>query len=175
MAVDSAIQCVSTCGQDKAKSGYRQQNRHVSVPCTGRRSTRTHPLPTSNHVQVNRIRETPCATLAPLWNEGANHIMIDMTDWNRWVESNERAGSCEDVLCIACLGVRDINTKQTVSAHNVSSLYFAGQADTGPECQNDGLRSARVGCSRRDTAVIVPNLGITTVNTKIIISYYRMF
>lgn len=31
----------------------------------------------------NRVDQEPCATTSPLWNNGANHLMIDLTDSTR--------------------------------------------------------------------------------------------
>lgn len=31
----------------------------------------------------NHAHNEPCATSAPLWNDGANHIMMEFTDWSR--------------------------------------------------------------------------------------------
>lgn len=35
-------------------------------------------------IDVNtKAKQAPCATSSPLWNEGANHLMIDLTDGSR--------------------------------------------------------------------------------------------
>ena len=35
-------------------------------------------------VHVNeRVDHEPCASRAPLWNEGSNHVMVDLTDFSR--------------------------------------------------------------------------------------------
>lgn len=33
----------------------------------------------------NKLGEPPCATTAPLWNEGRNHVMFDVSDPARCV------------------------------------------------------------------------------------------
>lgn len=34
-------------------------------------------------IMVDHKRQAPCATNAPLWNNGVNHIMIDFNDYSR--------------------------------------------------------------------------------------------
>lgn len=82
----------------------------------------------------NRVDQEPCAAETPLWRNGANHLMVDLTDSTRCVSWHMHTSAeatvfehytCATLECFDIVGLCDTSVRRSIRCGGVSHKLMA--------------------------------------------------